>query len=168
MVVVVKDQGNGLCCSVLRCASDRHVVSCCNDHHGLVSSLATIFRTAQVSFSQLYQHLDNFHFAFKLVVCYFCDFPEEGHFCSGSGLEKSDYKRLFPVRFHHVNKPQGSNHYKCSTSHSDCVYDSDSGKMISEYAVMSGWFSLAVSEKPVYSSHQMLLENHLQQRNHLS
>lgn len=68
-----------------------------------------------------------------------------------------------------MNKPQGSNHYKCSTSHSDCVYnDSDSGKMISEYAVVSGWFSLAVSEKTVYSSHQMLLENHPQQCNHLS
>lgn len=81
------------------------------------------------------------------MVCYLCGFPKKEHFCFGSGLVKSDYKGLFPVRFHHMNKPQRSNHYKCSTSHSDRVYnDNKSGKMIAEYAVVSGWFGLAGSE----------------------
>lgn len=39
-----------------------------------------------------------------------CGFPIQGNFGSGNGLLMSDYKGLFSVRFHHMNKSQKRNH----------------------------------------------------------
>lgn len=63
-----------------------------------------------------------------------CGFPKKGNFGSGNGYLVSDYKGLFPVRFHHVNKSQKR---RCSASRCDHVRnDGESEETVSEYALL--------------------------------